>query len=33
MAASNCLVIIEEDVTEVVPGSRVTVLPLMLAQR
>ena len=33
MAASNCLVIIDEDVTEVVPGSRVTVLPLMLAQR
>jgi len=33
MAASNCLVIVEEDVTEVVPGSRVTVLPLMLAQR
>jgi molybdopterin molybdotransferase len=33
MAASNCLVVIEEDVTEVVPGSRVTVLPLMLAQR
>jgi molybdopterin molybdotransferase len=33
MAASNCLVIIDEDLTEVVPGSRVTVLPLMLAQR
>jgi molybdopterin molybdotransferase len=33
MAASNCLVVIEEDVTEVVPGSRVTVAPLMLAQR
>lgn len=33
MAASNCLVVIDEDVTEVVPGSRVTVLPLMLAQR
>jgi molybdopterin molybdotransferase len=33
MAASNCLVIVEEEVTEVVPGSRVTVLPLMLAQR
>ena len=33
MSASNCLVVIEEDVTEVVPGSRVTVLPLMLAQR
>ncbi len=33
LAASNCLVVIEEDVTEVVPGSRVTVQPLMLAQR
>jgi molybdopterin molybdotransferase len=33
MAASNCLVIIDEDVTEVASGSRVTVLPLMLAQR
>jgi molybdopterin molybdotransferase len=33
LAASNCLVTIEEDVTEVVPGARVTVLPLMLAQR
>ncbi len=33
MAASNCLVVIDEDVTEVVPGSRVTVQPLMLAQR
>jgi molybdopterin molybdotransferase len=33
MAAANCLVVVEEDVTEVVPGSRVTVLPLMLAQR
>jgi molybdopterin biosynthesis enzyme len=33
MAASNCLVIIDEDVTEVSSGSRVTVLPLMLAQR
>lgn len=33
LAGSNCLVIIDEDVTEVVPGSRVTVLPLMLAQR
>jgi molybdopterin molybdotransferase len=33
MAASNCLVVIDEDVTEVVPGSRVTVLPLVLAQR
>jgi len=33
LAASNCLVVIDEDVTEVVPGSRVTVQPLMLAQR
>ncbi|HEY2042498.1 MAG TPA: gephyrin-like molybdotransferase Glp [Jatrophihabitans sp.] len=33
MAAANCLIVIDEDVTEVVPGSRVTVLPLMLAQR
>ncbi|MDQ1722357.1 MAG: molybdopterin molybdotransferase, partial [Pseudonocardiales bacterium] len=33
MAASNCLIVIDEDVTEVVPGSRVTVQPLMLAQR
>ncbi|UQX89240.1 molybdopterin molybdotransferase MoeA [Jatrophihabitans telluris] len=33
LAASNCLVVIDEDTTEVVPGSRVTVLPLMLAQR
>jgi molybdopterin molybdotransferase len=33
MAQSNCLIVIEEDVTEVVPGSRVTVMPLMLAQR
>jgi molybdopterin molybdotransferase len=33
LAASNCLVVIDEDVTEVVPGSRVSVQPLMLAQR
>jgi molybdopterin molybdotransferase len=33
MAQSNCLMVIDADVTEVVPGSRVTVLPLMLAQR
>jgi molybdopterin molybdotransferase len=33
LAASNCLIVLEEDVTEVVPGSRVTVQPLMLAQR
>lgn len=33
MAASNCLIVLDEDVTEVSPGSRVTVQPLMLAQR
>ena len=33
LAAANCLVVIEEEVTEVVPGSRVSVQPLMLAQR
>jgi len=33
LAASNCLIVVDEDVTEVVPGSRVTVQPLMLAQR
>lgn len=33
LAASNCLVVLEEELTEVVPGSRVTVQPLMLAQR
>ncbi|HEX2904644.1 MAG TPA: gephyrin-like molybdotransferase Glp [Jatrophihabitans sp.] len=33
LAAANCLVVIEEDVTEVVPGARVSVQPLMLAQR
>jgi len=33
LAAANCLVIIDEEVTEVVPGSRVSVQPLMLAQR
>lgn len=33
MAAANCLVVVEEEVTEIVPGSRVTVLPLLLAQR
>jgi molybdopterin molybdotransferase len=33
LAAANCLVVIDEDVTEVVPGSRVSVQPLMLAQR
>ncbi len=33
LAAANCLVVIDEEVTEVVPGSRVSVQPLMLAQR
>ncbi|MCW2496551.1 gephyrin-like molybdotransferase Glp [Jatrophihabitans sp.] len=33
MAASNCLVVIDEVVTEVVPGSRVTVVPLLLSNR
>jgi molybdopterin molybdotransferase len=33
MAASNCLIVIDEEVTEVVSGSRVTVMPLLLANR
>jgi molybdopterin molybdotransferase len=33
MASANCLVIIDEEVTEVVAGSRVTVSPLLLANR
>jgi len=33
LAASNCLIVLDEDVTDVMPGSRVTVQPLMLAQR
>jgi molybdopterin molybdotransferase len=33
MATANCLVVIDEEVTEVVAGSRVTAIPLMLAQR
>jgi molybdopterin molybdotransferase len=33
MAASNCLVVIDEEVTEVVAGSRVTVIPLLLSNR
>ncbi|MCL2781841.1 MAG: molybdopterin molybdotransferase MoeA [Actinomycetia bacterium] len=33
MAAANCLVVIDEEVTEVVAGSRVTVIPLLLSQR
>jgi len=33
MAASNCLVVIDEEVTEVVTGARVTVVPLLLSNR
>ncbi len=33
MASANCLVQIDEEVTEVVAGSRVTVIPLLLANR
>jgi molybdopterin molybdotransferase len=33
MAASNCLVVIDEEVTEVVAGTRVTVIPLLLSNR
>ena len=33
MASSNCLVVIDEEVTEVVAGSRVTVVPLLLSNR
>jgi molybdopterin molybdotransferase len=33
LAASNCLIVIAEDLVEVVPGSRVPVIPLLLSQR
>ena len=33
MASSNCLVVFDEDVTEVSAGSRVTVIPLLLSHR
>jgi molybdopterin molybdotransferase len=33
LAASNCLIVIDEEVTEVVAGSRVTVVPLLLSNR
>jgi molybdopterin molybdotransferase len=33
MSAANCLVVIDEEVTEVVAGSRVTVMPLLLSNR
>jgi molybdopterin molybdotransferase len=33
MAFSNCLIVIDEEVTEVVTGARVTVVPLLLSNR
>ncbi len=33
LAASNCLIVIDEDLVEVIPGSRVPVVPLLLSQR
>jgi molybdopterin molybdotransferase len=33
MASANCLVVIDESVTEIVAGSRVTVIPLLLSNR
>ncbi|MDT4893418.1 MAG: molybdopterin molybdotransferase [Pseudonocardiales bacterium] len=33
LASANCLVVLDEDVTEVAPGQRVTVVPLLLANR
>jgi molybdopterin molybdotransferase len=33
MASSNCLVVIDEAITEVAAGSRVTVMPLLLSHR
>jgi molybdopterin molybdotransferase len=33
MASSNCLVVIDEEVTEVAAGSRLTVIPLLLSHR
>jgi molybdopterin molybdotransferase len=33
MAASNCLVVLAEEVTEVAAGSQVTVMPLLLSNR
>ena len=33
LAASNCLIVVAEDLVEVVPGSRVPVIPLLLSQR
>jgi molybdopterin molybdotransferase len=33
MASANCLVVVDESVTEIVAGSRVTVIPLLLSNR
>jgi molybdopterin molybdotransferase len=33
LAAANALIVLDEDVTEVLPGSRVTVVPLLLSNR
>jgi molybdopterin molybdotransferase len=33
MASSNCLVVLDEDCTEVISGTRVTVIPLLLSHR
>jgi molybdopterin molybdotransferase len=33
LAAANALIVLDEDVTEVLPGSRVTVIPLLLSNR
>ncbi len=33
LAASNCLVVIDEEVTEVGSGDKVAVIPLLLANR
>jgi molybdopterin molybdotransferase len=33
MASSNCLVVLDEDTTQVTAGQRVTVIPLLLANR
>jgi molybdopterin molybdotransferase len=33
LAAANCLIVVDEEVTEVVSGSRVTVIPLLLSNR
>ena len=33
LAAANCLVVVDEEVTEVSVGSRVTVIPLLLSNR